>query len=866
MLRTVILLLLPSALWCQITIVDDFSDGDYANMPTWSGDTVFEVDTAFELHLNDVAAGGAYLSTNSAIIDDATWQFYARMEFNPSSSNYFKVYLVSDRADVSGNVNGYYVRVGGSSADRISLYRQSGGTSSLVAESTDDWVDLNAVEVGIKVTRDSSGFWVLYADTAGGTNYTAIDSAFDNTHSISTYFGLECTYTSTRSDKFFFDNFHLSGKAFSDTKSPEINEVQVINSTSIDVLFTESVTKVSAETLVNYSIDNGIGQPVSAVLDNDEFTVHLTLASPLLSRQQYQLNIDGISDLYNNLAKDSIDFSFYIPALGDIIINELMIDPNPVIGIPPNALPEREYVEVYNTTAFPISLENWTLEVGSSIELLPQISLPGGGYVVFTKDEGVSEFPSGLPIVGLDMSSVALTNSGNTVSLFAPGNVVISSVAYTSDWYKDENKEGGGWSLELIDPENRCGGSSNWAASTSISGGTPGLPNSILGSNPDTLAPAFNRISILGDSTIMVFFSESVSDSVLLNPANFWIDPPLNISNLQLVPPAFEGVKVHFEEPIDPAIVYQFSLFNFPQDCSNNQMRADSLIFTIPAIPEEGEILINEILFNPISGGSDFVEVYNNSNKIFDLSKLRFGNYNSTFNTAENLKQITEESYLFEPGRYLVFSNNPSFITSNYNVKEPLNLIKPTESLPSMDDSEGSISVVTSDLIRVIDYFEYEDDMHIASLRDKEAVSLERVSFTKSTMDRDNWQSAASTAGYGTPGYINSQYYSPQNSGNITLEPRVFSPNQDGYNDLLKILYDFPNPNNVVSVGIWSSDGYEVVKLVNARSVSGSGFFTWDGVDDSGMLMNSGIYIVVVEYFHENGTSGMLKETCVLSR
>ena len=108
--------------------IDDFSDGDFTANPVWSGETSnFEVDGAQKLHLNAPAESDtSYLSTSSEAIDDATWEFYVEYAFNPSSSNVARVYLVSNNANLQEPLNGYYVRVGGETEDRISLYRQDG--------------------------------------------------------------------------------------------------------------------------------------------------------------------------------------------------------------------------------------------------------------------------------------------------------------------------------------------------------------------------------------------------------------------------------------------------------------------------------------------------------------------------------------------------------------------------------------------------------------------------------------------------------------------------------------------------------------------------------------------------------------------
>ncbi|MEM9023108.1 MAG: hypothetical protein AAGB22_05170, partial [Bacteroidota bacterium] len=144
--------LLPSTLMAQFT--DDFSDGDFTANPMWDGDTAkFEVDGLNQLHLDAVPVTDvAYLSTPSASINNATWEFFLRMDFNPSSSNQALVYLVSDQADLNGPLNGYLVRIGGTE-DEISLFRQDGATQVEIIDGTDDKVDVSQVNVRVQVTR-----------------------------------------------------------------------------------------------------------------------------------------------------------------------------------------------------------------------------------------------------------------------------------------------------------------------------------------------------------------------------------------------------------------------------------------------------------------------------------------------------------------------------------------------------------------------------------------------------------------------------------------------------------------------------------------------------------------------------------------
>ena len=161
---------------------DDFTDSNYTVNPAWSGDTAkFEVDTTKQLHLNAPAvADAAYLSTASGAIDSAEWEVYVELYFNPSSSNLARIYLVADQADLNNPLNGYCVKVGGTT-DEVSLYRQDGSMEVELIDGADDMVNYSPVTVRIKVTRDASGNWELFSDSSGGTNYFPEGAVNDTT-------------------------------------------------------------------------------------------------------------------------------------------------------------------------------------------------------------------------------------------------------------------------------------------------------------------------------------------------------------------------------------------------------------------------------------------------------------------------------------------------------------------------------------------------------------------------------------------------------------------------------------------------------------------------------------------------------------
>ena len=131
---------------------DDFSDGDFTINPTWSGESAnFEI-AGNALHLNAPAATDtSYLSVASDTIHNAFWEFLVQMDFGTSSSNFAQVYLASDNADLKGNVNGYFVRIGGTT-DEVSLYEQTGTTATEIIDGLDSRVGTSTVLARARVT------------------------------------------------------------------------------------------------------------------------------------------------------------------------------------------------------------------------------------------------------------------------------------------------------------------------------------------------------------------------------------------------------------------------------------------------------------------------------------------------------------------------------------------------------------------------------------------------------------------------------------------------------------------------------------------------------------------------------------------
>jgi hypothetical protein len=166
----------------------------------------------------------------------------------------------------------------------------------------------------------------------------------------------------------------------------------------------------------------------------------------------------------------------------------------------------------------------------------------------------------------------------------------------------------------------------------------------------------------------------------------------------------------------------------------------------------------------------------------------------------------------------------------------------------------------------MLDRIAFDHSMHHPLLATTAGVSLERVSPGRPSADRANWHSAASTAGYGTPGEKNSQWFEPvPDDGTISLQPRVFSPDNDGKDDLLNIVFHFDGPGYMASVSIFDSRGNRVRQLENSVLAAPEGILTWDGLNELHERVDTGIYMILIELFQPDGKIVRYKKTAVVA-
>ncbi|MCC7302676.1 MAG: lamin tail domain-containing protein [Bacteroidia bacterium] len=831
---------------------DAFSDGNFNANPAWTGnDTDFTVNASFQLQLNSSGSDTSYLCTPTTYpLNSCEWNFWIRLNFSPSASNNARVYLVSDQQNLQGPLNGYFLQFGEAlSNDQVELFRQTGTTIQSVCRGTT--LIASAFAIRVKVQRDNSGLWTLSIDPSGGINYVQEAQGTDATHISTSFFGWNCFYTSSNSANFYLDDVY-TGAPIVDLAPPAVDSVAVNVTGQVEIYFSENVDLTSSQNTGNYLISNSVGNPLTAVRDGSNFSLVTLQTNPLPVNTLLTLTTTGVSDLSANpITVAEVDtFYFSFPDYNDIVINEIMADPDP-----PVALPNYEYVELYNRTSLPFYCRNYSITVGTNMQLLPDFEILPDSFVVLTSTTAASQFP-GIHVIGVP-SFPSITNTGNTITVKKSSGVPLCTVSYDDSWYRDPNKEDGGYSLEQIDDQMPCTGAINWKASESASGGTPGRRNAVNGITPDNSFPLMLRATVTNPTQLLVYFSEPV-DSI----GTFSTSPPLPVISPVFYSDDHTVISVTLGSSVQPFTAYLLRLNGYHSDCAGNLIPSEQTVkFGIaePALP--GDLILNELLPDPYEGGAEFVEIYNLSNKILDLSSLQLSGQDTLTNVLEDVHRLSTESFIIFPSEFILLSTGKSQVCSFYNCP-PEGIFADLSDMPSLSN-DGDVVVLSDTLGTILDKVIYTSDWQFSLLQTTKGVSLERIRYDRPTQDAGNWHSASSAVN-GTPGRVNSQFMNEGSSGNMTVNPEIFSPDNDGHEDILEINYQLDKAGFTGSLIIYDQKGRLVRRLVRNQILGTTGAFTWDGTNDGGKKALTGIHIIYFELFHADGEVRTYKKVCVV--
>ncbi len=1124
--RLPFLLFLLLTLSARAQLRDDFADGDFTQNPAWGGDVSRFQVAANVLQSNGPATTGTqiYLSTACAASTGTTWEFRANLRLATSSGNLADVWLMASTSDLrTGSPSGYFVRLGGTD-DEISLFRRDSTRSSVVVIDGQNTTLASATNnlVRVRVTRSIANRWTLERDLTGGRNFVAEPgSPTDATYQRSAAVGVSLLYSAANARNFYFDDFVVS-----DNAAPLLLRATPTGARQADVVFNEAVAAGSAGNPANYRLQSGLVPTAAQVLPTNPAAVRLTFGADFAAREV--LEVSNVADLYGNVAAGPLTAAFAAPPapplVGELVITEIFADETPAVGLPPS-----EYLEIYNRSATKtLSLGGIRLgKTGSStFAVLPDTArlLPGQYAVVCGSTRATQFAAPGVKVYG-PTNFPSLNNAGDQLLLRARDGRTLFEVSYADTWYRDPLKQNGGWSLEMMDPQNYCAGASNWNASTDPSGGTPGRRNAVAAANPDTAPPRLLRAELLDPSTLRLYFSEKLDSASVANLARYALAAPapapsraapvapdfrfvdltlsapvpvtavvrvsvqlatdcagnvsgplqtatvappeapavgelliteifadespvvglpeseyLEIYNrsatktlslrgvrlgktgtqaqavfadtARLRPgqyaivcgstrvPLFAGlgakvygptnfpaltndggqlvlrgtdgrvlfevnysstwygdpakkdggwslemkdlnnycagadnwaaspdpsggtpgrrnasaapnpdtapprllravalgartVRVYFAEKLDsaaaanparyalaapgPAVVSAAPVGpDFRQvdlalaadlapsraavlavaaatDCAGNAAGPQqSAAFALPEAAEAGDVVVNEILFNPRVGAVDFVELLNRSNKYIDLMDWQLGNVKPDM-TVDNSTISPGAPLLLAPGELLAFTPDPLIIQTQYPTSADADRLVAVSSFPTFPDDAGTVLVQNANASVILDRFAFDKKLHLPLLATQEGVSLERIR-AQGPSDGSNFHSAAGTVGYATPGRPNSQAQdAPGNGSDLSLSPEVFTPDDDGQQDVTLLSYQLDQPGYVASVTVYDALGRLVRRLLRNESLPTAGALPWDGTTDQGRKAAVGYYVFHIELFRPSG-------------
>ena len=486
----------------------------------------------------------------------------------------------------------------------------------------------------------------------------------------------------------------------------------------------------------------------------------------------------------------------------ELLLSEIMSDPKPAVY-----LPEDEFIEVYNNSKQIIDLSDVIIRIGNKLLTPKSFQLfPDSFFVFWDKD---------IP---------ALKNSGDSIQILFDDKI-IHSVFYNPLMHTSKFKRNGGWSIELTDFSKPCLTENNWKSSVDISGGSPGYSNSIkekLIDYPVQLKSYYPK----NDTQLTLVFNVPIETleteyqtKILLNEALINI-PKIDSNSIESI------------------------LIKNVTTCYDSDFEELNLKYGLPKKPKYKDIIINELLFNPEEGGSDFIEVYNASKASIDLSQLYFCLKNDN-NELEEPFHLCLSNSLLLPFEYSVFCFDKDWLSETF--VEVVNIVE--SKIPAMNNDYGNI-VLSNKSGEIIDEVHYNENWHFKELTDNENISLEKINpFYLNT--ESNWTSASFFNNYATPGYENSNFIKAALKTNkFEIKNKIVTPNSDGKNDQLIIRYNLSDPGWTTKINVINYSGITLHTIHENGLLGTKGSIHWNGKLKNKSVIKPGIYALKIIAFN----------------
>ncbi|TVQ74220.1 MAG: hypothetical protein EA363_02045 [Balneolaceae bacterium] len=577
----------------------------------------------------------------------------------------------------------------------------------------------------------------------------------------------------------------------------------------------------------------------------------------------YVLIISDIRDLFGNpIGETEKAFRYYetgLPEAGDIIINEVLYRPGP---------DNPRFIEILNRSEKVFDLRNW--KIGRSLGSAVSIADP-------ESDDPVFLIPNELAVVsepGLTVKNKeilhfeipafpSLSRFGDSIYLIRENYPATDSLTYLPAWGGNRD----GISLERVDPDGATNDPSNWREHPD--GHTAGMWNHHFESRPEPVI--LLRAAQIDEIHVELSFSRFVSLSSLdevtlggtpLQPAISYIKDKSG--------PANNYGSVFLFRSSEP-IKRQFQMVRIASVTDYAGRPAVGLTSPLTFLPEPGDMVINEVMYQPIAARystrpdqSEYVEVYNRSGLPLQMDNVYLHDRPDKEGLVRKLLPAGNDLVTLMPEQYAVIFADTSHLFRETRLSRAFPLSDTGQALFLRVDrqtlglsTQGDQVYVSHGGRVILDSLWYLPSWHNPNLLDVRGISLERIDFDLPTGDRTNWTSSTSPDG-GTPASPNS-VVAPPGSGiegnrdtGLVLAPNPFSPNRDGTDDHLVIHYRLDGPDYLIHARVFDRQGRHVRTLADGMLSGRTGKLIWDGRTDRGIMNRAGIYIIHLEAYNRS--------------
>ncbi len=530
-------------------------------------------------------------------------------------------------------------------------------------------------------------------------------------------------------------------------------------------------------------------------------------------------------------------------------ISELMIDPTPMQG-----LPDAEYIELWNSTNAPLNFTTLVIGDRSKRATIPNFSIEKNAYVIICAEKNQQELAPYGTCIGIS-GFPTLNNDSDSIWIADTSGMLIDYLRYDNNWFRTFNTDGG-FSLELIDSKQKCLDMQNWGISKNSDGGTPGRQNSLHLEHLNIGPPLIVNSTIINNNSIKFHFNQAVfSENAQVFYSNDTSPERLSFST------SINNYDIILELP---AAVNKHQAFSLTLKNFKNCIGMDSTQTIRIAIPDTirpHSLVFNEVLFHDTESKSEYFEIINRSGHAINLKGTKVVIRNALLAVKDTI-EVFNYTKLMYPNQLFCFARNTSLITETYANVDTTNLFQ--RSMPSFNNDGGSIIFLDSNN-RQVDIVSYYENDHHPQLASPAGVSLERINPNYLGDQHLNWHSASSMSNYGTPTSKNSQLIENQNvTGSFKLSTNVITPDNDGINDLLSIEYDLNHAGYIGDIIIFDLKGNYIKHLISHKLLDARGQISWLGTNDAGVLVGSGVYLIVAYLFHYQLDSLKFKDLCVV--